>query len=65
MGYHSNLLDICKNITDFIFTLDELQFFNNDQSLWCTWTKRSFGKAAESYSLRGVSGVSKSVRQIP
>ena len=29
MGYHSNLLDISKNIADFIFTLDVLQFFNN------------------------------------
>ena len=27
MGYHSNLKDICKNIADFIFTLDVLQFF--------------------------------------
>ena len=31
MGYHSNLSDICKNIADFIFTLDVLQFFNNDE----------------------------------
>ena len=31
MGYHSNLYDICKNIADFIFTLDVLQFFNNDE----------------------------------
>ena len=30
MGYHSNLY-ICKNITDFIFTLDVLQFFNSDE----------------------------------
>ena len=31
MGCHSNLQDICKNIADFIFTLDVLQFFNNDE----------------------------------
>ena len=49
---------ICKNIADLVFTLDVLQFFNNDEkSSRYTWTKRSFGKASKSYSLRGVSGV--------
>ena len=32
MGYHSNLQDICKNNADVIFTLDVLQFFNNDDN---------------------------------
>ena len=27
IGYHSNLLDICKNIGDFIYTLAVLQCF--------------------------------------
>ena len=65
MGYHSNLSDICKNIADFIFTLDVLQFFNNDKKIGYTCSKRSFGKPLKSYSLRGVSGVLKSVRRIP
>ena len=40
-------------------------FLTMTKSLGCTCTKRSFGKASESYSLHGVSGVSKSVRRIP
>ena len=34
MGYHSNLQNICKNMADFIFTLDVLQFFNSDEKSW-------------------------------
>ena len=52
------------NIADFIFTLDVLQFFNNDEKSR-VHMYRSFGKASKSYSLRGVSGFLKSARRIP
>ena len=46
-------------MADFIFTLDVLQFFkNNEKSLV---NMDSFGKEATSHSLHGVSDVSKSV----
>ena len=34
MGYHSNLSDICKIMAVFIFALDVLQFFTNDEKSW-------------------------------
>ena len=40
-------------------------FLTMTKSLGCTCTKRSFGKASKSYSLRGVSGFSKSAWRIP
>ena len=30
MGYHSNLWDICKNMANFIVTVDVFDFLNND-----------------------------------
>ena len=57
VGYHTNLKDICKNIADFIFTLDVLDAFTMTRGVRCTCTKLSIGKASKSLSSRGFSGI--------
>ena len=47
----------------FIFALDVLQFFTNDEK---SWVRINYAvNASKSYSLRSLSGVSKSVWSIP